>query len=246
VAKLIKILAASVGGGIALGAGIRLGEAIAGRNPAGLPGENQNLLQKLDEMENRLVSLEKESPSSIVSRIEMHAAGVSAVGAELGAETRRIEALGETAVQLRGDLRGWLEESVAAKMAEVETRLRAESEHSRKEMLDALVEGVQTRVLQRISKLEDEVASQSAAMTELRECSLRTERSVHQLLGGIDKLIVKYPAAAPEKSLEKSPEKTVESLAEAAAPVKVPEPPAPAAPLPAAQPPAKGRWRIFG
>lgn len=241
-AKLIKILAASVGGGIALGAGIRLGEAIAGRNPARLPGENQNLLRKLDEMENRLVGLEKESPSSIVSRIEMHAAGVSAVGAQPGAETRRIEAFGKAAEQLRADLRGWLEESVAAKMAEVETRFRAESGHSRKEMLDALVEGVQTRVLQRVSKLEDEVASQSAAINELRECSLRTERSVHQLLGGIDKLIVNYPAAAPEKSAEK----TVESLAEAAAPVKVPEPSAPAAPLPAGEPPAKDRWRIFG
>jgi uncharacterized coiled-coil protein SlyX len=44
-------------------------------------------------------------------------------------------------------------------------------------------------VVLRISKLEEEVAGQSAAMADLRECSLSTERSMQKLLEGIDRLV---------------------------------------------------------
>jgi len=38
--------------------------------------------------------------------------------------------------------------------------------------------------MQRISRLEEQVAGQSAAVQELRECSLRTESSVQKLSAG--------------------------------------------------------------
>jgi hypothetical protein len=196
-AKLIKILAASVGGGLVLGAGIRLGEAIAAQIPvSGEPGHK--LAERLGELENRLLSLEAESPS----------------------------AAGSPMTPGQGELRNWLDESVTARMAEVETRLRTDSERGQKQMLDAFAESVQTRVMHRISRLEDEVAGQSAAMNELRECSLRTERSVHELLGGLDKLILKNAPAAKE---EPAPE-----------PPPVIEPPAFEAP------PKSSRWKFFG
>jgi hypothetical protein len=196
-AKLIKILAASVGGGLVLGAGIRLGEAIAAQIPvSGEPGHK--LAERLGELENRLLSLEAESPS----------------------------AAGSPMTPGQGELRNWLDESVTARMAEVETRLRTDSERGQKQMLDAFAEIVQTRVMHRISRLEDEVAGQSAAMNELRECSLRTERSVHELLGGLDKLILKNAPAAKE---EPAPE-----------PPPVIEPPAFEAR------PKSRRWKIFG
>jgi uncharacterized coiled-coil protein SlyX len=142
---------------------------------------------------------------------------------------------------LRGELQGWLEESVATHVAEVELRLQAESERDRKQMLDAFVENVQMRVIQRISHLEEEVAGQSAAMSELRECSLRTERSIQKLLGGLDRLVVKEhaakePPAAPEHSKEAVPAPADLS---AVAPAVV----APAS----ARPPARSSlWKIFG
>jgi uncharacterized coiled-coil protein SlyX len=201
-AKLIKILAASVGGGLVLGAGIRLGEAIAAQIPvSGEPA--QKLADRLGALENRLLSLEA-------------------------------EAEGPAAVE-RGELRGWLEESVSARMAEVETRLRTESERSQKQMLDAFAESVQTRVMHRISRLEEEVAGQSAAMNELRECSLRTEQSVHKLLGGLDKLIVRNPPVAEE---------AIEAVIPP--PAADPEPP-PVITPPAFEAPRKSsRWKIFG
>jgi hypothetical protein len=137
---------------------------------------------------------------------------------------------------LRGELQGWLEESVAARMAEVESRLQAESERDRKQMLDAFVENVQSRVIQRISHLEEEVAGQSAAMSELRECSLRTEQSIQKLLGGLDRLVVKehaakVPPADPAHSKEPAP-----------APPDLPV----LAPTFSSPPARSSRWKIFG
>jgi hypothetical protein len=48
----------------------------------------------------------------------------------------------------------------------------------------------------RVSLLEKEVAGHSAGLSELRECSLRTERTLQKLLLGIDRLIA--PSNRPE------------------------------------------------
>jgi uncharacterized coiled-coil protein SlyX len=224
-AKLIKILAASVGGGLVLGAGIRLGEAIAAQIPvSGEPGHK--LAERVGELENRLLSLEAESSAA----------------AQPGSESGPTGVLGQTSLRLRGELRDWLEESVTVRMAEVETRLRTDSEHGQKQMLDAFAESVQTRVMHRISRLEEEVAGQSAAMNELRECSLRTERSVHKLLGGLDKLIVKnVPAAEEAPAADEAPAAREES-----APAAGPEPPPVIEPPAFQAPPKSSRWKFFG
>ena len=179
-AKLFRILVASVGGGLVLGAGIRLGEAITARDSSSNAGNTQELARKLGEIESRLTNLESES-----------APGLSAV----------------TPHEPPTQLREWLDETVGFRMAEVENRLRSESERAQKQILEVFVESVQTRVVQRISRLEEEFASQSAAMTELRECSLRTERSMQKLLGGLDRLIVPPGprATAPDPKLSDKP-----------------------------------------
>lgn len=206
-ASILKILAASVGGGIALGAGIRLGEAIATQIP--VPGGEAavKLAERLDSLEQRVGALAPQSEPA----------------------------------QVQAELRGWIEETVTGHMTEVEARLKTETARGQKEMLDAFASGVETRVIQRISRLEDEVASQSLAMQELRECSLRTETSVQKLLGGLDRLIVRnVPAAAEEAS---PPHAAKESAA---------EPPAVAPAEPLLRPftpfavPEKRRWKIFG
>jgi hypothetical protein len=197
-AKLLKILAASVGGGMVLGAGIRLGEAIAAQHPALRLESGEKLAERLGDMEERLLNLETESPAAILSRLERQAEEVSTVRTRLDTEGLQIEALSETSQRLRVELQDWLEESVNSRMTEVETRLKAESERGQKQILDAFTENVQTRVIHRISRLEHQVTSQSAAMSELRECSLRTELSVQKLLGGLDKLISKETPAAEE------------------------------------------------
>jgi hypothetical protein len=204
-------------------------------------------------------------PSPFVPPQGEKRAGVSAELTQLDPEGRQIDVLGQTTQRLRGELRDWLEESVAVRMAEVETRFGTESVRSQKEMLDAFAENVQARVIHRISRLEEEVAGQSAAMSELRESSLRTERSVHKLLGGLDSIIVKSPAAEePGEAVNQTPANTagitspvIESTeiapaesgplpGDGAAPVSGPEP------SPVIEPPAfearrrSSRWKILG
>jgi hypothetical protein len=175
-AKLIKILAASVGGGLVLGAGIRLGEAIASRNPAANADGDHKLAERLSDVEGRLRGLE----------------GGNVSPAEPGQHRE------ERTPVPRSEMRDWLEEAVAARMSDVELRLRVESERDRKQILDAIADQIQTRLLQRISKVEEEVVNQSAAMSELRECSLRTDKSIQKLLGGLDKLIVRHLSTQDE------------------------------------------------
>ena len=218
VGKIFNILAASVGGGIMLGAGIRLGEAIVGREP-GARGEGE-LAARLGSLENRLLHLEAGSAGQDPdTRVERQAAEVAAIRSELGRGEQQFEALSEMGLRLRTELRGWLEESVGARMTDVESRLKAEADRSQKQMLDAFAESVQTRVMQRISRLENEVAGQSAAMTELRDCSLRTEQSLQKLLGGLDRFII------PQPDPQAPPAATPSTAAEPAAPEpSVPEP----------------------
>lgn len=276
-AKLIKILAASVGGGIMLGAGIRLGEAIAGgelthRQEREKEAEGK-LAARLGALEGRLRNIEseraEESPgppaevSSPGSRIEDQAAEVAAIRSQLSMGNRELETLSEISVRLRGELRTWIEESVGARMADVESKLKAESERSQRQLLDAVVESVQTRVTHRISRLEEEVAGQSAAMAELRDCTMRTEQSMQKLLGGLDRLIVAQPPPladipvpvqlpardVPAEGGGVKVEATVE--AETTTRAEEPKTPEEAQPLvewklPAEPRPKSRRWSIFG
>ena len=208
-ASILKILAASVGGGIVLGAGIRLGEAMASQLPVPGGEAGNKLAERLDNLEKRVGALAPQAAPE----------------------------------QVREELRGWIEETVAERLTEAEARLKTEAARGQKEMLDAFAAGVETRVIQRISRLEDEVASQSDAMQELRECSLRTETSVQKLLGGLDKLIVKSSPAAAENA---SP---TDAAAERAAEPSAAGPSAatlPLRPMAAFTLPEKRRWKLFG
>ena len=92
-ARLLKILAASVGSGLVLGAGIRLGEAIAAQSPALRQNGGGKLAERLGDLENRLLSLEVESPAAISSRVDRQAAEVSAVRSQLNRDNRQIDEL---------------------------------------------------------------------------------------------------------------------------------------------------------
>ncbi len=242
-----------------LGAGIRLGEAIVGSDvPPGRARESDgNLAVRLGELEDRLQNLEPGKntgstayrDSSHGSRIEMQAAEAAAIRSQLNRDDRELEALSEIGLRLRSELHGWLEESVTARMADVESKLKSESERSQRQMLDAFVDGVQTRVMQRISRLEEEVGGQSAAMTELRECSLRTEQSMQKLLGGLDRLIIPQPVPAAAALSRWNATLAKEADLEPRTPQPLEEPKMPDGTLSRqAEPPRpkSRRWSIFG
>ena len=251
-AKFINILAASVGGGILLGAGIRLGEAIVGRDPAAArdPETGGLLAARLDALENRLVDLEAVKPMGSPApdadpRGERQTVSAAALRSELVRDDERVAALSQIGAQLRVELQGWLEQSVGSRMAEVEAKLRAESDDARRQMLDAFAESVQTQVTHRISRLEEEVAGQSAAMAELRDCSLRTEQSLHKLLGGLDRLLVPRPVP-PLADLSSAEGATGQNGEPVPEPPQAPEAGAEDDPVTPELQPRPRRWGLFG
>jgi hypothetical protein len=188
---LLKILVASVGSGFVLGAGIRFGEALVAQSSA--PPDAGHNTGNSPSSSQRLPHPKKNGTAMIVSRFDNQPTEVSAVRTQVDLEGRQVDTLGEASLRFHGELRGWLEERVAARLADVETRFRGESERDQKQLLSAFADSVQTRVIHRLSKLEEEVAGQLAAMNELRECSLRTELSMQKLLGSLDKLLIENP-----------------------------------------------------
>ncbi len=231
-AKLINILAASLGSGLLLGAGFRLGEKLAGEERAAegaggttaagaAPAEHfggghfaganvaGEMSERLGFLEGRLSHLETVAVpppmppidlSGLEARLAAQAREVAAVRMRLDEGAGRIESLGQTDERLRNELRGWVDKRVDERLKGVESKLRAESDEAQREMLSAVIDSVQTRVILRISKLEEELAGQANGMMELRDCTLRTEDSMQKLLGGIDRLIAaqQQPARAPK------------------------------------------------
>jgi uncharacterized coiled-coil protein SlyX len=261
-ARLIKILAAAVGGGLILGAGIRFMEAMvrsAGDAPATPP---DRLLTRLDLLENRLVHIERGTSghatpfaagaasdggqvdfTALRSRLDSQQAEVEAIRARISTAETGFGDLGGNGERFRAELRQWMDESVNRRIAAIEEKLRTDIETSQIGTLDAFVDSVQQKVIQRISRLEDEVAGQSAAMSELRECSLQTERSMQKLLEGIDRLVGAQARTAAVAEVSRP--------ARSAAPLPPPEPPAMPAPGPVhlgtapEDKPRARRWGLF-
>lgn len=274
-ANLIRILAVSLGGGVALGAGIRLGERIAQSAPVGHPDSERftgdQLSAQLLRLEGRLsriegvsaldlapVDLARVDLAGLESRLSAQAEEVAAVREQLDSGGRRAVDSAQTSERLRAELRQWVDQRVDERLRGLETRLRGENDEAQREMLNTVIESVQTRVLHRISRLEEEVTSQAGGMQELRECTMRTEQSMQKLLGGIDRLVALQTASAaavppPEKREpeQRKPEPAASAPQSTEVPPDVPSGPVPgglaeASPEPAQASPRARRWNIFG
>ena len=76
-----------------------------------------------------------------------------------------------------------------AGLAAVEARVHLRMEAAHGETLDAMVSAMENRVTPRIIRMESEIAGQSAAVSELRECALQSERSVQRLIGVLERIM---------------------------------------------------------
>lgn len=85
---------------------------------------------------------------------------------------------------LRSEITSRLEAQVEA----LEKRLREELDRSHDDQLTRLSDALEKRVSERIAPIEAEMATQSAAVAELREYSLRNEKTLQKLLQVIDRL----------------------------------------------------------
>ncbi len=194
-AKLIHILAASVGGGLVLGASIRLGEALgsAARKTADkrrIKSMDPFLAARLDRLEEEVqASAGSGNPSSNEARNGGMLADVIAQMdrqqsemENLRRQLSHVDSAGETVKQVRDDLHRQLSEDLEHRLAIVEEKLHVSLNTAKREAVNTMLASIEARVTPHIARLESEISSQSDALAELRDCSLQSERSILRLV----------------------------------------------------------------
>lgn len=202
-AKFLQILAASVGGGLVLGAGIRLGEAMCAsaenRRPRREIEGADELTQRLDRVE-REIRGERPEPgidaalAGVVERMDRQQREMETMRRQISDATRALDSAGMgRADTARGDLRRELHRELTGeldrRLAAVEESLHRSLDESNRETVESMISTIEKRLAPRIARLETEVSGQSASVAELREYALQSERSILRLLTALEKTV---------------------------------------------------------
>jgi hypothetical protein len=205
-AKFLHILAASVGGGLVLGAGIRLGEAIcASGDSKGL--RRRRDVHASDEMTERLDRLERKvlegygepgaaqpgefepALAGVLDRIDRQQREMEAMRRQISDTARALDSAGIGRRDLRGELHRELTGELDRRLAAVEESLQRSLDASNREAVETMVSTIEKRLAPRIARLETELSGQSASVAELREYALQSERSILRLLTALEKTV---------------------------------------------------------
>jgi cytochrome c-type biogenesis protein CcmH/NrfG/uncharacterized coiled-coil protein SlyX len=218
---VLKTLAISFGGGLALGAGLRLTQGPAKTRPE--PRLDLDpLLARLRSVETRIVEMESGAPviatsASPVVPEKTLAAFESRLAArlvdveQLRGEVRRVD-------QRLGDLDSQIpiiiQSTVNVRFGEVERKLQQDFEQAQSRSMAAFVETLQTKVVERISTLETNLAEQSQAIGKLRDASVRSDENLQKMLIGIERLVDQTKAPQPPPPAATLPATPVRALAQ--------------------------------
>src|SRR6266850_2704051 len=218
--SVLKTLAISFGGGLALGAGMRLAQGPAkGRSEP--RADLDPLLARLKNVESRIVEMESTehvppvasapAPAIFAEKIfaeKTLAAFESRLAAQLTdveqlrVEIRQVdERLGELDVQLPV----LIQSTVDVRFREVEQNLQREFEEAQNRSMAAFVDTLQTKVVERISTLETNLAEQSQVIGKLRDSSVRSDENLQKMLAGIERLVDQSKAPQPPPAPTVSP-----------------------------------------
>jgi hypothetical protein len=182
----LKTLAVSVGSGLVLGASIRMGEAIAGSARA----ERKNRPPEDDHQPDSLKHPPSPAPppewqttiANLTNRLDRQQSDVEAIRNHFGTTETLREGL-------REEIERGINDDLDRRLAAVEEKLHLRMKAATRETANAMAASIEMRVTPRISRLETEVSGQSAALAELRDCSLQSERSIQRLLTVLERTI---------------------------------------------------------
>ncbi len=239
---VLKTLAISFGGGLALGAGIRLtqGPARSRREP---DVDLDPLLSRLQTVESRIVEMESGAhaeptpagplPTDVLGKTLMAfearlAAQVNDVG-QLRDDMRRVD---QCLADLDTQLPVLVQSTVDVRFQQAEQKLRHDFEEAQSRSMTAFVDTLQTKVVERISTLEVNLAEQSQAIGKLRDASVRSDENLQKMLVGIERLVdqsrasppASAPVSAPAPSPVLAPRESPASVYEAASAIVRKEP----------------------
>ncbi len=213
---VLKTLAISFGGGLALGAGIRLtqGPAKSRREP---DVDLDPLLTRLKEVESRVSDMESaprvETPISTAPLpSEVLGKTLVAFEARLASQLNEVEQVrtdirrvDERLADLDSQLPVLVQSTVDVRFQEVERKLQHEFEQAQTRSMAAFVDTLQSKVVDRISTLETNLAEQSHAIGKLRDASQKSDENLQKMLVGIERLVDQTKAPPPQAPVAAPP-----------------------------------------
>ena len=236
-----KSLALTVGGGLAVGLGIKIGQSSPPAHAPAEPIDFGPVLDRIEGVENRIVvvesALKEPGPMVIPSvqeledRVHAQSSEVEALRAAIQRATEvhdsRIDKLSYAVDSLESKLPGLIDQSIKPKFEELHERVQREMQETASQTLEIFADRIQSRVVEKITSMEGDLGRQSEAINDLRDYSLKTDQNLQRLLAGVenlaDKINRKFDAPA------EAPRATPAARTAPPAPLVTPTPPAPVA-----------------
>ncbi|MGI8989562.1 MAG: hypothetical protein ACR2I2_08260 [Bryobacteraceae bacterium] len=212
----LKSLGLLFGGGLALGAGIKIGHSSSKLTGRQAGADRDSLLELIHAIDNRVEKVEATRyggdsdlrEPGVAGALEASLAFQSAHADDLNKLRSEIHAVGERSANELSDLGTRMEqlesrlsnvviENVGARFSEVELRLRRDFEEGQRRSIESFGEALQTKIVQQISTLEHNLTEQSATVGQLREASVRADRNVQAMMLQIERLCEQLNRPAP-------------------------------------------------
>ena len=207
----VKGLAVTFGAGLAFGIGTKLGRS-SGPRRTGILDLNP-LIDRLDGIENRIQKFESryadtpvfsfgdmnpdgsqlsDSLGQMDARLSLHSRHLDDLRQEIQiVETRstaQVAAFGRKLGEVEARLPSDIEAHVAERLAALEQKLQADFRQTHTRTVDMFVQTIESKVVQRITALEQNLAEHSNTIVSLREKSLSTDENLQRLLAAVEKL----------------------------------------------------------
>jgi TolA-binding protein len=264
--SVIKGLALTLGTGIAVGLGVKIGQSTMPPPPQPESVDLTPVLDRIEGVENRIVSVESSHASlaqkltetgpmvipslqELEDKVRAHDSEVEALRAAIQRagekHDARIDDLGYVVSSLQTRIPELIDQSIHPKFEELHERVQREMQETASQTLEMFADRIQSRVVEKITSIEGDLGRQSEAINDLRDYSLKTDQNLQRLLAGVENLADKINRnfEAPVESQRPSPAAGVALATPVAPPQPKPEMrtvvvPAPAPPSAPAPAPA--------
>jgi len=206
--SLVKGLALTLGGGIAVGLGIKIGQTSV---PSRRPEESIDftpVLDRIEGVESRIITVESQQAAMAalaeaqpmvipsVQELEDQVKSQASVVEQLRAAIQeavtkhdaRIDDLGYAVSNLESKIPELIDESIKPRFEELHDRVQREMQETASQTLEVFADRIQARVVEKISSIEGDLNRQSEAINHLRDYSLKTDQSLERLLSGVESL----------------------------------------------------------
>jgi len=215
----------TLGGGLALGVGFKLGQGNAPVLDQPEPPNLDPILDRLEKVETTVASVEQvlNSPSPMVytpaaqleDQVKNQGGELAALRAQIlqidRSHATQMDELSQTVSGLEHRIPDLIDESIRPRFEALHERVQREMQETASQTLELFADRIQSRVVEKIAAIENDLGRQSQTINALRDSSLKTDESMQKLLAGVeslaDKISSKFepPAEAARQTRPPSP-----------------------------------------